>query len=360
MKITIQVKLLLGFTAVAIIAGIIGYIGISKLNQLDKADTRMYEKATAPMADVVKMTADFERIRVNYRDAILADKEEVIKAKLNRTMELTKDFANSAKNYSLSFKDETDKNNFESLTAAFDKYTALGNEIDQPAIDNQDAKCIELLNGQMNDANKELQNAIDKLSDYNIATAKTISEENSKTAQASISLMVAFLIFGVLLAIALGLLIAFNIKAIIKKLIAETKLLVDAAVGGKLSQRADISKINFEFQEIPKGVNATLDAVIGPLNVAAEYVDRISKGNIPNKITDSYNGDFNEIKNNLNACIDAVNLLVSDAGMLSKAAVEGKLATRADASKHEGDFGKIVKGVNDTLDAVIRPVKCSC
>ena len=32
--------------------------------------------------------------------------------------------------------------------------------------------------------------------------------------------------------------------------------------------------------------------------------------------------------------------------MLSRAAVEGKLATRADASKHQGDFRKIVQGVN--------------
>jgi methyl-accepting chemotaxis protein len=48
------------------------------------------------------------------------------------------------------------------------------------------------------------------------------------------------------------------------------------------------------------GVNSTLDAVIGPLNVAAEYVDRISKGDMPKMITDNYNGDFNDIKNNLN------------------------------------------------------------
>jgi methyl-accepting chemotaxis protein len=96
--------------------------------------------------------------------------------------------------------------------------------------------------------------------------------------------------------------------------------------------------------------------VIGPLNVAAEYVDRISKGNIPPKITDSYNGDFNEIKNNLNVCIDAVNLLVADANMLAQAAIAGKLATRADASKHEGDFAKIIEGVNRTLDAVIGPL----
>ncbi len=142
----------------------------------------------------------------------------------------------------------------------------------------------------------------------------------------------------------------------VNALVSDAGMLSDAAVAGKLATRADATKHQGDFRKIVQGVNDTLDAVIGPLNVAAEYVDRIAKGDIPMKITDNYNGDFNEIKLNLNQCIDAVNALVSDAGMLSDAAVAGKLATRADATKHHGDFRKIVQGVNDTLDAVIGPL----
>jgi methyl-accepting chemotaxis protein len=167
-----------------------------------------------------------------------------------------------------------------------------------------------------------------------------------------------FIIIGVGILIALGLGIYFttNVRGIINTLIAEAKKLADAAINGQLATRGNLDIINPEFRPIVVGVNETLDAVIGPLNVAAEYVDRISKGDIPAKITDEYKGDFNEIKNNLNNCIEAVNMLVADAGLLSKAAMEGKLATRADASKHSGDFGKIVKGVNETLDSVIGPL----
>jgi methyl-accepting chemotaxis protein len=142
----------------------------------------------------------------------------------------------------------------------------------------------------------------------------------------------------------------------VNALVADANLLSVAAVDGKLATRADASKHQGDFRKIVQGVNDTLDAVIGPLNVAAGYVDRISKGDIPPKITDKYNGDFNEIKNNLNQCVDAVNALVADANLLSVAAVEGKLATRAEASKHQGDFRKIVQGVNDCLDAVIGPL----
>jgi methyl-accepting chemotaxis protein len=147
-----------------------------------------------------------------------------------------------------------------------------------------------------------------------------------------------------------------GVQASVQRMVADAGMLAKAAVEGKLATRADASKHQGDFQRVVAGVNHTLDAVIGPLNVAAGYVDRIAKGDIPPKITDPYNGDFNTLKNNLNTCIDAVNALVADAGLLAKAAVDGKLATRADASKHQGDFQKIVAGVNHTLDAVIGPL----
>ncbi|MDP3744951.1 MAG: methyl-accepting chemotaxis protein [Methylotenera sp.] len=142
----------------------------------------------------------------------------------------------------------------------------------------------------------------------------------------------------------------------IKLLVNDAATLAQDAVKGHLSTRADASKHQGDYRNVVEGVNATLDAVIRPLNMAADYVARISKGNIPAKITDTYHGDFNTIKNNLNTCIDAVNALVTDAAMLAESAQKGLLSTRADASKHQGDFHKIIAGVNNTLDAVIGPL----
>jgi methyl-accepting chemotaxis protein len=147
-----------------------------------------------------------------------------------------------------------------------------------------------------------------------------------------------------------------NVVATLRELVEEAGILSREAVAGKLSTRGNAAKFEGGYQQIVKGVNDTLDAVIGPLNVAAEYVDRISKGDIPQAITETYNGDFNEIKRNLNQCITAVRTMVSDANMLSQAAVEGKLSTRANAAAHQGDFRKIIEGVNATLDAVIGPL----
>ncbi|WP_148208200.1 methyl-accepting chemotaxis protein [Methanosphaerula palustris] len=136
----------------------------------------------------------------------------------------------------------------------------------------------------------------------------------------------------------------------------ELDMLTEAAIGGKLTTRADPSKFQGGNKKMMEGVNAMLDAIIAPLNVAIDYYNKIGNGDIPAKRTNKVNGDIVAMQRSINNCIDNLNALVADAGMLSVAAVEGKLATRADATRHQGDFRKIIEGVNKTLDAVIAPV----
>lgn len=131
---------------------------------------------------------------------------------------------------------------------------------------------------------------------------------------------------------------------------------IDNIKNGKLDARANASRFVGGWGDLVRGINDLNDAFVAPLNVTAEYVDRISKGDMPPKIVDEYKGDFNEIKNNLNQAIDAINLLIEDANMLAKSAVAGELKARADANHHFGDFRKIIVDFNNTLDAVINPL----
>ena len=55
----------------------------------------------------------------------------------------------------------------------------------------------------------------------------------------------------------------------------EVVRLVDAARRGELKTRARVELFHGEDRTLIEGVNEMLDAVIGPLNVAAKYVDQI-------------------------------------------------------------------------------------
>lgn len=142
----------------------------------------------------------------------------------------------------------------------------------------------------------------------------------------------------------------------IKLLVADSIMLSQAAINGQLSTRAATDQHQGDFRKVMEGVNATLDAVAIPLNMAANYVDNLSKGVIPAEITANYHGDFNAIKNNLNACGNSIQALVADGNLLVNATVAGNLTTRADATKHQGEYRTVIEGLNNSLDAVIKPL----
>jgi methyl-accepting chemotaxis protein len=98
-----------------------------------------------------------------------------------------------------------------------------------------------------------------------------------------------------------------NVGVVIQSLQKELARLTEASKEGKLTERGNQDQFQGAYAGIVRGVNAILDAVITPLNVAANHVDRISKGDMPPQITDTYQGEFNTIKNNLNALIAAMN-----------------------------------------------------
>ncbi|SEG36772.1 methyl-accepting chemotaxis protein [Bryocella elongata] len=97
-----------------------------------------------------------------------------------------------------------------------------------------------------------------------------------------------------------------QVRSNLKGLIVDTDDLVKAALAGRLETRADVARHEGDFRKIILGINNTLDAVIGPLSVAAKYVEQLSRGQMPALITDTYHGDFNTLKESLNRLIHAM------------------------------------------------------
>ena len=139
----------------------------------------------------------------------------------------------------------------------------------------------------------------------------------------------------------------------IQRLIGDARMLSKAAVEGKLDTRADATKHQGDFRTIVEGVNDTLDAVIGPLNVAARYVDNISKGNIPPRITDVYKGDFNTIKDNLNILIDAMN----EVTRFAKEIAGGNLMVDVKERSAEDELMRALAAMVSKLTEVVNEVK---
>jgi methyl-accepting chemotaxis protein len=99
--------------------------------------------------------------------------------------------------------------------------------------------------------------------------------------------------------------------------------LTQAAQEGNLDNRADVSRHDGDYGRIVDGINKTVEALTRPLKVSAGHMDQISKGIIPEKITDDYKGDFNDMKNSLNTMIDNLTNFVSNVKNASDNVADG-------------------------------------
>jgi len=97
-------------------------------------------------------------------------------------------------------------------------------------------------------------------------------------------------------------------------------------------------------------------SITRPLSKALTLIGRVGRGDIPDAITETWPGEFDSIRESLNAAGAAIHALILDARVLTSAGAEGQLTIRADVTRHHGDYRHIVEGFNATLDAVVGPV----
>ena len=144
-----------------------------------------------------------------------------------------------------------------------------------------------------------------------------------------------------------------EVKFALKQMVSDVKKLSKAAVDGNLSVRAEEGKHDGEYKKIIEGVNEALDAVINPLNVAASYIDKIAKGDIPELIKDEYFGDFNLIRNNINTLIVSSNHIIQKAKLIAGGDLTVSLQKRSETDELMQALNDMVKAVADIISEFI-------
>ncbi|MBP7460108.1 MAG: MCP four helix bundle domain-containing protein [Candidatus Delongbacteria bacterium] len=351
-------KIMLSLVLLILISMIIGVIGILNLNRIQKADQALYEKITVPISDIQNVALAFQEIRVLLKEmAVVVRSREEMQKTIDKIQELRQVMTDLNKRFEATI-DENDAK----MKQFFEEFQNLRKEI-APPIDtmyaygfDQQNKILPYLQQVAEPILLRELDVIKRIVDYKIEKGKIVADNNTGLARMATVVMIVSLIFGFILGIVLSLIMSKNIAQIIGSLVKESQYLIEAATNGKLDVRAEPQKINFEFRDIIIGFNKTLDALISPLNVSAEYMDRISKGDIPQKITDVYKGDFNEIKNNLNLCIDTLNGLIGSIKTMYEAQKSGDIDVFIDTEMFTGLYKQMAGGINESLQIHINAI----
>jgi methyl-accepting chemotaxis protein len=337
-KLKIRTKLLLGFSIVTIIAITLGTIGIVRLGENAIADKNLYERITLAISDLETMSTNLQKIRIAYRDILIKDEfANNTETQISKISNCRNIIDTAINNYEKTIKSEEGLalfNIYKEKWAEYNRHVDMMLNLSKE----KDLKAAEVKLSDINfiNASNGCEKALENLIAHKTENGKLVAEENNNKSQTAKNMMLGLIALAIIVSMAIGLFISMNINTIISEVIAISKQLTNAASEGNLSTRGDVLKINPEFREIVSGINTTLDKVIGPLNVAASYVELIAKGELPEAIKEDYKGDFNLLKENLNKCI----LSISQQTEAAQSIAEGNLNITVDIRSKNDILGK--------------------
>ncbi|PYG84352.1 methyl-accepting chemotaxis protein [Ruminiclostridium sufflavum DSM 19573] len=300
----IATKLLLGFAIVALISGAIGVYSIIEIKTLSKNEMIMYEQNTKPIENMGYINLQFQRIRINLRNIILDSGNS--EAYTDKIEQYYSDIYKYIKDYRNELSTIEEGKELDALAALLEEQRTLDNNIVNLVLAGQAEQAEESLLKEVDTAARNVEAQTAKLLDYNIKLASKTSSSDSKSADAAMLVMGILVALGVVLSVVLGLFISNTISK--------------------------------------------------PIKMMAIAADNIAAGNINTNIEIKTKDELGRLAGAFGEIIAAVNKLAMDVNMLAEAAIEGNLEIRADSFKHQGEFRRLVEGVNNTLDSIIHPI----
>nr|WP_278440850.1 methyl-accepting chemotaxis protein [Pseudomonas oryzihabitans] len=146
-----------------------------------------------------------------------------------------------------------------------------------------------------------------------------------------------------------------NMVTTLRGLITEMSSMSAAHDRGETVVRIPAERFQGAYRSMAEGVNGMVAGHLSDSSKAMACVKSFGEGDLSVQL-ERFPGQKAVINDNLEQVRGNIQRLVEDANQLSQAAMAGRLDTRADASAHQGDFRRIVAGINGTLDAIVAPV----
>ncbi len=179
-----------------------------------------------------------------------------------------------------------------------------------------------------------------------IGEARTIASDTENTLSASTVVMV----IGLLVALALGAVLAVTITRMISRPVVEIAAVAEAIALGDLNRQVTIVQAD-EVGQLAESFRR-MGKMLQEKEQAAE---EIAKGNLQVKVAVASEQD--SLGKAMVRMIESLTRMNQEVQGLTRAALAGQLDTRAEAGKHQGDYGKLIGGINELLEAIVAPIQ---
>jgi methyl-accepting chemotaxis protein len=343
----ISTKLLSAFVLVSACSAAAGVQAWLTLRSMAAADRVLYENMTAPLAQIGFAGKQFQRIRVNVRDAIFNTRTpEAFGERDLAIANLTSDLDTTLIRFEKTIVGSEMKALAAHLMTARQRFLPMRDSaLGLARSGNRDA-AVAVLNGELFVRSKALEDALDRIQQAKLRDAEQLAAANQqKASQATVVLVIILGVAGLLSGVA-GVWLAKLIGAPLRDMAEAARRL---AVG-------ELPPVPRVDRQDEAGVLAqAFSQMISAQRDLASIAERLAHGDLTVRVAarsadDILGHSMVQLRNSLAG-------LIEESTRLSVAATAGALGTRGNAARFDGAFGELVQGINRTLDAVIQPVQ---
>ncbi len=358
-KLTIRLKLIVGFSLVALLTIIVGVVAYFGQELIINSNAVIPQKNIPIITNVYKVREAALTIMNGERGLMINSKnKQIVKEhyeEMHKGGRILEEALASLDSIDLGAEEEVRFHNFVKMAEDW-KVVHMKFEETSLKVDSLGEKApADLVNQKRlyalasRDNFIEINKVIDAVVADQNASLKDVEVQIHHHQNTITTTLLVILVIVVLISIFITRYITNNINKIIETVVNEVDVLIDAAKHGELSKRADVMTVSSEFRSIPTGINTVLDVMTAPIKVVTEYLGKIGKGVIPEKITDEYHGDFNDIKISLNGCIDGLDGLVEANNVLQLMAKNDFSLTIK--GEYNGVYQEVAKSVNWLIES---------
>ena len=254
----LQTKLIVGFVLSSLMTLAVGVFAVVELHKVNDADTILYERATVPMRDLLRLAVGFQRVRVNMQGIVGASTEAEVQQRIATIEKLRKEIDESSKAVEKTLISDEAKRIIEEYKVHRASFRQMTDRVIKLKTSGDTKGAEDVLDGEAQKVSDQYQNAINRLVASKEEQGHLLAQSNNDLAGFSTKMIFAAIALGFILSVGQGIMLT---RAVMQQLGEDPGYL--AEVAGKIAG-GDLN-VAFRQQKRQGGVYHVLQSMVATM-----------------------------------------------------------------------------------------------
>jgi methyl-accepting chemotaxis protein len=274
-------KLITGFVLVAVIAGVVGLIGILNLNAIDRDYQDLFVNYGKSSSDIGRASTLYQQSRIHVRDVIM-DKDSADRSQyVDKIKEINGQLQESLKAVEPTLKTKEEQDLYALLTKNYESYEVDQEKMLDLALSGREDEALALLR-EDDSSTSQVINEIEQLFNLKDSDGDELLAEYIRSSRQTMLIMAIIVAVAMAVAIALGLIISRMISRPVNRLAEAANRLAEGDLDIEIESKTEdeIGMLSSAFRTMADNLNDVMSNIASAAEQVSAGARQVSESSI--------------------------------------------------------------------------------